>query len=60
MIICSYYHLLYPLVYSSQKNSVIVEHIITLFTVYVMVIAPPLPLLHISYKYIYISINENL
>ena len=37
MIICLYFHLLHPIVYSSHKNIAIVEHIIKLFTVYVMV-----------------------
>ena len=57
MIICSYFHLLYPSVNSSRKNIAIVEHIIKLFTVYVMVIAPPLSLLHIIYKYLSLYIN---
>ena len=42
-------------VYSSHKDVVKVESIIKLFIVYVMVIAPPLPLplLHIIYKYLF-------
>ena len=54
MIVCLYFHLLSPSVYSSHKNTVIVKHIIKLFIVYmyVMVIVPPLPLMHIIKKYL--------
>ena len=37
MIVCLYFYLLHPSVYSSHKTIAIVEHIIKLFTVYVMV-----------------------
>ena len=62
MIVCLYFHLLYPSVYSSHKNIAFVEHIIKLFIVYmlVMVIAPPahyiyniyLCILHVSYLHL--------
>ena len=50
---CLFVSLFVILVYSSHKNVVNVESIIKLFIVYVMVIAPPLPLLHIIYKYLF-------
>ena len=52
---CLFVFLLVIPVYSSHKNVAIVEHIIKLFIIYVMVIALPLPLLHIIYIYFCIS-----
>ena len=60
MIICLYFHLLYPSVYSSHTNIAIIKRIIKLFIVYVMVIAPPLPLLHIIYTYLSLYITCQL